>query len=466
MKFKDLLEFTPFATGALLTLMALPATAQNLVIKAGRIVTMTGDDIENGVIVIEEGRIKAIGKEGEVKLPWSDNTIGGPDHVAFPGFVEAYSNRGMDRANENIDVAPFLDIRDSVDPVAYYFEDCLRSGITTVNLQQGWNCVVGGKGMIVRPHGMTVEEMMVRPTYGLKMCASPKSGKSRSTQAQALRGAFTDLRLYLEDIVRKERDQRGYAKREALFQGKDLDGEKAEGKAMGGSTWKVDGLELIPRGALDEKQAPLLRVVEGKQTVFFECMEAMDIDLALSVAKDNGFLDKTILVVTASCWRGYDAIAKAGVPVILKGSLMATERDPYSGEEIEKFAPEVLAEKGIKFALTSANSTTKSLWFQASTAIGMGLDRDAALKAVTTAPAEILGLKTGSLAPGQLGNVVLFTGDPLSMTSLVDHVVLEGKHAYDRSTDKRNQQLLDGAQPTGTEAAPEEKTDDDVNEDK
>lgn len=465
MKLQNLLKFTPAAAGVLLTLFASTASADKLVVEAGRIITMAGEDIVDGVIVIDNGRVVAIGPADSIERPWDATVIGGPDHVAFPGFVEAHSNRGMDRANENIDVAPFLDIRDSVDPVAYYFEDCLRWGITTVNLQQGWNCVVGGKGMIVRPHGMTVEEMMVRPTYGIKMSARPKSGKSRATQAQTLRSAFSDLRIYLEGIVAAERDDRGYAKREALFQGRDLDGEKSEGKAMVGSAWKVDGLELIPRGAIDEKQAPLLAIVEGKQTVYFQCTSPMDVDLALSIAKENGFLEKTILVVRANCWRAFDKIAAAGIPVVLDGELMSIERDPYSGEELEQFAPEILAEKGIKFALTSANPTTRSLWFQAATAIGMGLDRDAALAAVTTTPAEILGLETGSLEPGKLGNVVLFTGDPLSMTSHVDHVILEGKHAYDRSKDMRNKQLLDGSQPTGTQAAAE-AADEEESEDK
>ena len=168
-------------------LLALPVAAAagydgGLVVEAGRIITQAGEDIENGVIVIEDGRITAIGPAGEVDKPWDAPVVGGPELVAFPGFVEAHSSDGMDRANENIDVAPYLDIRDSIDPVAFYFEDCLRYGITTVNVQQGRDCVIGGQGMVVRPVGMTVEEMMIRPQYGLKISTTPKRGKSRATQ--------------------------------------------------------------------------------------------------------------------------------------------------------------------------------------------------------------------------------------------------------------------------------------------
>jgi adenine deaminase len=71
---------------------------------------------------------------------------------------------------------------------------------------------------------------------------------------------------------------------------------------------------------------------------------------------------------------------------------------------------------------------------------------------VTKVPAEILGLgnEVGSLEKGKAGNVVLFSGDPLSITSWVEHVVIEGKPVYDRSKDVRNKQLLTGAQPAGT----------------
>jgi imidazolonepropionase-like amidohydrolase len=423
-----------------------------LVIEAGRVVTQAGADIEDGRIVIDGGRIVAVGKASDVEKPWDAVVLGGKDFVAFPGFVEAHTSQGMDRANENIDVAPFLDIRDSIDPVAYYFEDCLRYGVTTVNVQQGANCVVGGRGMIVRPTGLTVEEMTVRPAFGLKLSAEPKSGKSRATQMQALRFAFDDLRAYLEDLVEKERDERGHAKREALFQGRDLEEEKASGRPMGGTAWKIEGLELIPRGALDEKYAPLLELVEGGHAAFFHCGDALDVAHALEIARANGFLARTTLVIEEGCWKAADLMAEAGVPVVLDGPLVEVRRDPITGDEEETFVPGVLQEKGVRFALSSENLNTRAPAFQAALAIGHGLDRQVALDAVTRIPAEILGMgnEVGSLEVGKLGNVVLFSGDPLSVTSWVEHVVIEGRPVYERAKDVRNKHLLEGKQPANT----------------
>jgi len=443
------------ATLSLPLLLASTASAapnDKLVVEAGRVITRAGAEIENGVIVIENGRITAIGSADDVEKPWDAPVIGGPDLVAFPGFIEAHTSNGMDRANENLDVAPFLDIRDSIDPVSFYFEDCLRYGITTVNVQHGANCVVGAQGMIVRPTGMTVEEMMVRPAYGLKISLQPKSQKSRATQMQVLDQTFEGLKRYLEGLVEAERDERGHAQREALFQGRELDEEGAEGRAMSGTSWKVEGLEIVPRGAIDEKQAPLLDLVEGRRTVFLHCGSPVDVSHALELARENGFLAKSVLVISPACWKAADLLGEAGVPVVLDGGLVDRRRDPVTGDEVETFVPEILAAKGVRFALSSENSSQRSLWYQAALSIAEGLEREAALAAVTTVPAEILGLgdQIGTLETGKLGNVVLFSGDPLSITSWVEHVVIEGDQVYDRSEDVRNKQLLDGTQPRGT----------------
>ena len=109
---------------------ALAGTNGKIVLKVGRIVTQAGPDIVNGTIVIENGKITAIG--ADVKGSWDAEVFDHPELTAFPGYVEAHSNRGMDRPNENIEVAPFLDVKDSIDPISFYFEDSLRATTTLV----------------------------------------------------------------------------------------------------------------------------------------------------------------------------------------------------------------------------------------------------------------------------------------------------------------------------------------------
>ena len=442
---------------ALLALAALPASAAQaegkLVIKAGRVIPHGGaDPIENGVIVIEKGRITAVGDK-DTQVPWDAVVLDYPEYTAFPGFVESHTVRGTDRPNENIDVVPFLSVRDSVDPVSFYFEDALRWGITTINVQQGPEAVIAGQGMIVRPIGMTVEEMTLRPSAGVKLVARPKSrGFSSATQLQVMRRAFGDLRRYLEQLVADKKDGNDRARREALFQGRDLTGDNAKGRAMEGSAWKVAGLEGVPRGEIDAKQAPLLALVEGKMSAYIACASPMDVHHALQIARENGFLARSVLVISADCWKAADEIAEAGVPVILEGELMHSERDLYTGKLVETFVPRELNKRGIRFSLSSPSGQSSSLAYQAALAVGEGLARPVALDAVTRTAAQILGLgdRVGSLEVGRDGNVLLLSGDPLSVTTWVERVVIEGREVYDRSKDIRNRHLLEGRSPTGT----------------
>ncbi|MDG1498890.1 MAG: hypothetical protein P8N31_13245 [Planctomycetota bacterium] len=430
------------------------AASDTVVIEAGRIITQAGDDIIDGVIVITDGRISAIGAAADIETPWDAPVMGGPDYTAFPGFVEAHTNRGMDRPNENLDVTPFLNVRDSIDPVNAYFEDCKRWGVTTLNVQQGNNTVVAGNGRIVKPVGVTVEEMTIRPDFGYKISLAPKGGKSRATQRQTLNRTFNDLRDNLTNMVESAKQDEDFARREALGQGRERDADEGEGRAMLGTGWTVDGLEMVKRSSIDEKVLPLLEMVEGRHRTFIYCGAPMDVQPAIDFATMNGLLGTATLVVDDSCWKAADAIKASGMSVILDSNMLHIERDPVTEEETETFVPSVYAEKGIPFALTSANQSTNSLWFQAALCVGYGMDRGAALAAVTTTPADLLGLGevVGSLEVGHAGNVLLLSGDPLDMTSWVEYTVIDGEKIYDRSKDIRNKHLLYGVEPRGATA--------------
>jgi hypothetical protein len=225
----------------------------------------------------------------------------------------------------------------------------------------------------------------------------------------------------------------------------------------GAATWKVKDLEIVPRGQIDEKQEPLLRLVEGKLMAFVACDGAISVVQALEIARENGFLANTVLVLDGDAWKAADRIAEAGVPVVLGPTLLYVERDPITGKEIETFVPGVFREKKVRFALQSINPSAQSLWFQAATCVGYGIPREEALAAATKVPAEILRLgdRLGSLEAGKDGNVLLLSGDPLAVTTTVQYVVLDGNLVYDRSKDVRVQQIIEGveqpnAAPTST----------------
>jgi hypothetical protein len=135
--------------------------------------------------------------------------------------------------------------------------------------------------------------------------------------------------------------------------------------------------------------------------------------------------------------------------VIWDDDLEHQERDVITGELVETFVLEPLEKAGVRYAL----STDGPQWYQAAIAVGRGIAREKALAAVTSVPAEILGLgkRVGSLEVGKDGNVVLLSGDPLSVNTFVERVVVEGVPVYDRATDIRIQHLVEGLTPPGTQ---------------
>lgn len=432
-----------------------------IAIKVGRIITNAGPDIENGTIVIVGGRIESVG--ADAKGSWDAEVLDHPELVAFPGWVEAHSSRGMDRPNENVEVAPFLDVRDSIDPISFYFEDCLRQGVLAINVQQGNQCAIGGQGRVVKPFGLTIEDMTLRPSSGIKVAVA-RPGRSRALQVQSVRRAFRDLRQHLEKLVQDKKEGKDTARREALFQGRDPDKEEnKKGRAMeGAATWKVKDLESVPRGEVDEKQEPLLRMVEGKLMAFVACDGAVSVVQALEIARENGFLANTVLVLEGDAWKAADRIAEAGVPVVLGPQLLWVERDPTTGKEVETFVPGVFREKKVRFALQSLNPSSQALWFQAATCVGYGIPREEAIAAATKVPAEILRLgdRLGTLEKGKDGNVLLLSGDPLAVTTSVQYAVLDGNVVYDRSKDVRVQQILEGVEQPNAAPADAGEADD------
>ncbi len=170
--------------------------------RVGTLLTMDGHEYSPGTVIVEHGRITAVGG-GDLEIPFDVLLKEFPDATLFPGFSEAHTSSGLDRANENVPIAPFLNVKDSIDPVSFYFEDELRNGTTAIGVIPGPNCVIGGLGRVVVPAGMTVEAMTLDDAMGMKVAIGPKSGWSRSAQLAEMREAIATLH---KDLVRKGQD--------------------------------------------------------------------------------------------------------------------------------------------------------------------------------------------------------------------------------------------------------------------
>src|SRR5579871_4113700 len=140
---------------------ASPIAAQDRVaIKGGRIMPGVGAPIDGGVILINKGKIEAVGKD--VEIPAGVKVIDATGKTVIPGLVESHSTRGMDQTNETNPNVPFLSVVDAIDPSQDYFEECRRQGITTVAIVPGNNTMFGGQAAVVKTAGMYVDDMVVR----------------------------------------------------------------------------------------------------------------------------------------------------------------------------------------------------------------------------------------------------------------------------------------------------------------
>lgn len=435
-------------------LLSAPAFAQggNVAVRAGKLMKADGSILENGTMVIENGRITALGG-ADLEIPFDVLLNEYPDAVIFPGFYEAHASRGMDRANENVPVAPFLNVKDSIDPVSFFFEDSLRAGTVAIGVMPGNNTVIGGRGRIVAPAGMTVEQMTLDEGMGMKVAIGPKRGWSRSAQLAELRETFgkldRDLRLLGAKLI--EDDAAAADRKEA---GADDEDDTEDGDSWdnaGGFVQYGDdfpGKELISEEDLDDAQRGLVKVLNGEERLWIWAPTASDVMHANNWLTDYKLLDNAVLVITASAWKAADLLAEMGRPVVIDGDLWHIERDPISWNEIKTFAPTKLHEAGVTFAISSVSNRMgpDRLAYQAAMCVREGLPRSVALAAVTTVPATLWGLDSdlGEFKADADGTFVVFDKDPLASDAHVLEVWIRGVKSYDRSEDIRLQRLEEG----------------------
>lgn len=427
-------------------LAATTALGDSAAVRGGTILQPDGTRIEKGIVVIEDGKVTAVGGP-ETPIPAAATVLEADGKIVFPGMILAHTQVGLDIPNENMPIAPFVNVYDSIEPNSAEYEECLRTGITTVHAIQGNNTVIGGLSRIIRPSGDMVEYMTVRPDYALKISLTPRNGFNRMTQLAELRRAFADLKAHVDAVAERRYEEEQKKKEEKVLV---LPDEAAK-----------QGLAHVTIDDLDARWRTLWRASKGEIPLFVHCDRAMDVSNGIAWLREAKLLEKAVFVVGTEAHKAAGQLKQAGRPVILSGSLVHKEADPLTGKESEVFVPKVFADAGIPFVLQPngfAFNADGLLWYQAARCVREGVARDVALKAVTQWAADSIGMgdTLGSIAPGKWGNVAILSGDPLDQATVVEKLLLEGRLAYDRSTDRRLKELATGQElaAPSAEAAP------------
>lgn len=398
---------------------------RKVAIDAGRIIAITGADIEDGTILIEDGIIKAVGKD--VEIPWDAFVMQAEDQVVMPGFVLAHTSDGLDRPNENVPEVPFLSTFDSVDPLSSFFEDSLRDGVAAMLVLPGNNTLLGGTGTVVSPRGRTVEDMLVKRYVGLKISLEPTRNTSRMGHMQRFRRYMDELKDYQEEYDRR--------KKEAEKEKKPFDEQ------------------------IDPRKQPMIDLLDGKLTAYIYCGVAADVPKALEIIETHKL--KAVLVLSPDCYKAASLIARKKLRVVLDPELIVWKTNEEQNAEEMKVVPIIFHEAGVKFAFQTDTSRygRRYLWYQAATAVKYGMSRTEALKSITLYPAQFIGIddRFGSIETGKEANLIFLTGDPLDAQTWVDKVMLAGEVVYEKDKDQRLKKLLEG--PEEQEGSIEQNTD-------
>lgn len=441
-----------YRTGMFLWLGLFASAAQlkadgPLAILGAKIIPIVGDPIAIGTILIRDGKIEAIGKD--LVVPGEAKVIDATGKVVMPGFVDAHNAAAMTSANERNEVVPFLSVVDSIDPVAPYFEECRRNGITAAAVVPGNSTLIGGQAAVVKTAGQYVNDMLLKREAGLKISLRPASG-NRMSQLAKLRKELDKAKKAIEKELQGEKpDTSAETKKEGEETAKPAD--KPEGGPE--ESKEEAAAERQPEGGTDvASQAAgleaLKKAIRGEQPVYIYCETGMDVAAAIQLIADYSL--KPIFVLGPSCYKAVDLLVKRNETVILDPSLVFWENNPRTREDKKIVVPQIFRAAKVPFvfqtegfgARTSLGSSF--FWFQAATAVKYGMPEKEALEAITLLPAKRIGIDNlvGSLEVGKDADLVILTGEPLNISTWVEQTIIDGKIVYERSKDEKIKRLL------------------------
>ncbi len=375
------------------------------------VVPVTSDPVPGGTVLVEDGVITAVGRD--VAVPDGVRTLDAGGRWVLPGFVEAHGHVGVHEegegwagndTNEMTDPnGAALRALDGINIEDEGFRDALSGGVTSVVVKPGSGNPIGGQTVAIKCWGgRTVDEQLISDSVSVKAALGENPKRVYGDKKQ-----LPSTRLGVAAVIRRAFvDAQNYTARRAAAEAKGEPFDRDLGKET------------------------LARVLAGELAWDQHTHRADDIATAIRLADEFGYR----LVVNHGTEGALlaDVLAERDVPVIFGPMLTSRSKVELRHRGIENLAR--LAAAGVRVAITTDHPVVpiNFLVHQASFAVKEGLDRQVALEALTVNPASFLGLgdRVGALAPGLDGDVVVWSGDPLDVTSRAEHVLITGTEVY------------------------------------
>ncbi len=377
------------------------------------ILTMEGDAIRDGVLVVDGKRIAAVGAADQVDVPSDAERIDVAGRIIMPGLICTHSHiGGVGAADGSAPIQPGVRVFDSINVHDSGFRRAVAGGLTTLNIMPGSGHLSSGQTIYVKLRfsedgPRRVEDLFIRDVDGnhlggLKMANGTNSMRdapfpgTRGKSAYLVRQKFIEAREYHDKVTRAQ----------------------------------ADPDKLPPR---DLHLETLVEVMKGKRVVHHHTHRHDDIMTVLRLSQEFGF--RVVLHHVSEGWKVADEIAAAGAPCSM--ILLDSPGGKLEARYLRLETGRILEEAGVRVAFHTDDLITDSRYFfrMAAMAVRAGMSREKALEGLTLAGAEMLDLqdRVGSLREGKDADFIILDGDPLSVYTKVLETWVEGQRVFDRS---------------------------------
>lgn len=409
-------------------LLAAGAGKKVIVLTGGRLLTVSHGAIENGVLVMADGKIAAVGEAGKVKIPAGAEIVDARGLTIYPGLIDPETNFGLteiesdqnsnDLAEPSDEIMPHMHVADAFHAETELIPVARLNGITNAVVAPASSDTIAGQDIFIQLAGADRDQMILGRDVALAMNfgadqrrRGSRGGKSEFPSTRM--GLITQLRQTFLDVQDYE------ARRDAAAAAAARKDDKGDSK-------KDD--KVFKR---DLKLEALIPYLNGERPAVIGVYEGHDIETIMGLAQE--FHLKVVLNHVTHSQEILDKIAAWKVPVIV-GSIYDFPRANERFDAVYTL-PAELARRGVKIAISSADGggpvgshSSRNLPYAAGFAVAYGLPYDEALKAITLNVAEMFGFgdRLGSLDVGKTANVVVANGDPLDVRTDVKQVYIEG----------------------------------------
>ena len=409
--------------GAIVLLSTATVSAQDkpIVLKGGKLLTITHGVIENGAIVLQGGKITAVGPAASVTVPSGAQVVDVTGMSVYPGLIDSETNLGLTEISAENMTNDLVEMSDEIMPhmhtaEAFHAESTLipvarMNGITNAVIAPTSEDTLPGQDSFIQLAGASATEMLL-----IRDLAMPLNftGDERRNKGGFDKRKFPSTRMGLAAQLRQAfLDAQDYKSKWSEYDRKKS--EAARDKKPQPSAPKRD-----------LKLEALLPYLEGKKTIVLAANGPSDLETAVSLA--NEFKLKFVLNHISHSQPMLDYVASLKVPVIV-GPIYEAPKEDERYDTIYSL-PAQLYKRGVKIVFASYSAhNVRNLPDQAGYATAFGLPYDEALKAITLNAAEVWGVadKLGSLDVGKTANVVVANGDPLDVKTDVKQVYIEGR---------------------------------------